>query len=96
MSDAVRDGDSSRTASPSGAALSGRSCALALRLGHHEACGEQCPFWEEGGAVVPAGCGLERILTADDWPPELAGRWLSIRDHEAERGTRQLLVQLLA
>lgn len=29
---------------------------------------------------LPAGCALERILGEGDWPVELAGRWLLIRE----------------
>ena len=96
MSDAVRDGDSSCTASPhlGGTTVGIRSCMLTGRLGRREACSDQCPLWEGGGAVVPAGCALERLLAAEDWPPALAGRWLRIRDHAADKGTRDLLSQL--
>ena len=53
---------------------------LSERLGRHEPCASECAFWEEGGAVLPAGCALERILPDDDWPPKLAERWLGIRN----------------
>ena len=57
-----------------------RKCMLNRRLGGNEPCTEDCPFWEAGGAIVDAGCALERILGEGDWPVELAGRWLRIRD----------------
>ena len=53
---------------------------LARRLGREEPCSSECAFWEDGGAVIPAGCALERILGEGDWPVELAERWLHIRD----------------
>ena len=53
---------------------------LARRLGREEPCTTDCAFWEDGGAVIPAGCALERILGEGDWPAELAGRWLLIRN----------------
>ena len=53
---------------------------LGRRLGRASACDEQCPFWEEGGAVAPPGCALERILPEEDWPTELAERWLRVRE----------------
>ena len=57
-----------------------RGCMLGRRVGRPRACSEQCPFWEAGGAVVAAGCALERILLEPEWPPELAERWLRVRD----------------
>ena len=57
-----------------------RSCMLARCAGFENACSERCPFWESGGAVLDAGCALERILPEPDWTPELAQHWLRIRD----------------
>ena len=35
---------------------------MKLTLGEVEACPQgACPFWEQGGAVLDAGCGLERL-----------------------------------
>ncbi len=59
--------------------MESRDCMLARRLGRPSACSEQCPFWETGGAVLAAGCALERILPESDWPPQLAARWLRLR-----------------
>ena len=56
-----------------------RECMLARRTGRPAPCREACPFWEQGGAVVAAGCALERIQPEKDWSPELAQRWLQIR-----------------
>lgn len=53
---------------------------LGHRLGRDEPCTQECPFWEPGGAVIDAGCALERILGEGDWPVEFAERWLRIRD----------------
>ncbi len=37
-------------------------CRMKLTLGEVEACPQgACPFWEHGGAVLEAGCGLERL-----------------------------------
>ena len=39
-----------------------RLCALQGAAGRVERCpGDACPFWEEGGAVVMAGCAIERL-----------------------------------
>ena len=58
-----------------------RVCMLARRLGQLRACTSECPFWEQGGAVLREGCALERILPEPDWTPELAARWLRLRDN---------------
>lgn len=39
-----------------------RLCALQDAAGRVETCpGARCPFWEEGGAALEAGCGIERL-----------------------------------
>jgi hypothetical protein len=39
-----------------------RFCSLATAIGHDEACPHAwCAFWEKGGAVVEAGCAIERL-----------------------------------
>lgn len=54
-------------------------CRIRLTLGDVEACLQgACPFWEEGGAVLDAGCGLER-LGLDLQRPDLAGHLLDLR-----------------
>ena len=60
--------------------MTSRGCMLARRSGKLLACSKQCPFWEAGGAVLPAGCALERIQPECEWTPELALRWLRLRD----------------
>jgi hypothetical protein len=51
-------------------------CALHHAEGTIEACpGSSCPFWEDGGAVVPAGCSFERLGLEFETRPGLA-RWL--------------------
>lgn len=61
-----------------------RLCVLQGTVGRTETCPrERCPFWEEGGAVIDAGCFLERVLPVEDWTPELAHRWLRIRSRVA-------------
>jgi hypothetical protein len=39
-----------------------RTCTLHLARGVREPCTEgRCAFWEAGGAVLPAGCLIERL-----------------------------------
>jgi len=48
-------------------------CRLHSALGRSESCpGPDCPFWEEGGAVVSAGCALERLALDVERRPQLA------------------------
>ena len=54
-------------------------CSLEYAAGRLELCDSSCVFWEHGGAVVDAGCLLERLLPREDWTPELAERWLYAR-----------------
>jgi hypothetical protein len=55
-------------------------CALHRTLGAVQACpGAACPFWEQGGAVLPSGCELER-LAVDVERPDLAEYLLEIRE----------------
>lgn len=63
-----------------------RRCMLARKVGVESACSERCPFWEEGGAVLSAGCALERIQPEREWTPELARRWLRLRERAADAG----------
>ena len=56
-----------------------RPCLLASFTGSPGACTAACVFWETGGAVLDAGCGLERLLPREDWTPSLARRWLKVR-----------------
>jgi hypothetical protein len=53
---------------------------LSRRVARTSPCSPECPFWEAGGAVVAAGCALERILPEAEWLPQLAERWLRVRD----------------
>jgi hypothetical protein len=57
---------------------------LARRTAQVRTCSDDCPFWEPGGAVLPAGCALERIQPEAEWTPELAQRWLRLRDRVGE------------
>lgn len=71
-------------------------CRITLTLEHVEACPEgACPFWEQGGAVIPAQCGLERLSLELD-RPDIARHFLELRQtlertrdererHEAQR-----------
>lgn len=64
--------------------------------GRSEACpGSRCPFWEPGGAVLDAGCFLERMLPREDWTPELAQRWLRTRARLAGQEEVRRLFYLL-
>ena len=61
-------------------------CRIKLALGEVEACpGGACPFWESGGALLDAGCSLERRgLDLDR--PDLAAYLVALRrDLEAAR-----------
>ncbi len=41
--------------------MTARTCRIRQALGEIEQCPESaCPFWEEGGALLDAGCALER------------------------------------
>lgn len=73
-------------------------CALHLSLGYIAECpGAWCPFWEQGGAVAPAGCRLER-LGLDLSDPGLAQHLLDLRralervqsEEEAEIARREI------
>jgi hypothetical protein len=57
-----------------------RTCMLAERAGSSEPCSDHCPF--RGGPRPDDGdvCMLERILPFEDWPKNLARRWLGLRD----------------
>jgi hypothetical protein len=55
-------------------------CLLSAAAGHAEACpGPACVFWEEGGAVAPAGCALERLGLELSRRPELTRVLLELR-----------------
>ena len=57
-----------------------RACALQDAAGRVEACpGSGCPFWEEGGAVLTAGCLLERLSLDLARRHELAQQLLELR-----------------
>ena len=60
-----------------------RFCSLATAVGHDETCPRAwCAFWEKGGAVVEAGCAIERLgLAVSD--PVIAAYLLDLR-HELE------------
>ena len=69
--------------------MTSRGCMLARRSGQMLACSERCPFWEAGGAVLPAVCALERIQPECEWTPELAFRWRRLRDRLGDADARQ-------
>ena len=69
----------SRTPAP--APSEARICPLHAALGRSKSCpGPRCPFWEEGGAVVPAGCALQRLALDLERRPQLAGALLGVLD----------------
>jgi hypothetical protein len=54
-------------------------CRIKLTLGDVEPCPEgACPFWEHGGAIVDAGCGLARLQVDVD-RPDLAAYLVDLR-----------------
>jgi hypothetical protein len=65
-------------------------CHIKLTLDETEACPEgACPFWEAGGAVIGAGCAIER-LGIDFRRPDLAAYLLELRGAlEAARDTTE-------
>lgn len=71
--------------------MNAKPCWLQDTLGRVERCPEsgRCPFWEVGGAVLEAGCLLERFLSRDDWTPELAHRWVALRQSLERPGRAQ-------
>lgn len=58
-----------------------RLCLLRRALGTNERCSDRCAFWEVGGAVLSAGCAVERIgLQFEvEQNPRLASGLLSVR-----------------
>ena len=54
-------------------------CRIKLTLDEIEACPEgACPFWERGGAVLEAQCGLERLSLEFD-RPDIARHFVELR-----------------
>jgi hypothetical protein len=57
-----------------------RRCILGLAVGALEACTlERCAFWEPGGAVVEAGCVIDR-LALDVRRPDVSAYLLQVRE----------------
>ena len=60
--------------------VSPKQCSLRAAIGERELCpGGACPFWEDGGAIVEAGCAIERLGIPIDRHPELAYHLLDRR-----------------
>jgi hypothetical protein len=60
--------------------VSPKQCSLRAAVGEHELCpGTACAFWEEGGAVVEAGCAIERLAIPVQQDPALARHLLDLR-----------------
>jgi len=80
-----------------------RLCQLQYRAGRIEPCpGADCPFWEEGGAALPAGCIFERLDLDLDERPGLVHALLQVRrgldqavTREDEEETRSLFYRLV-
>jgi hypothetical protein len=76
-------------------------CSLSVAVGNDTECPHAwCAFWEKGGAVVEAGCAIER-LGIDLRDPDLAAFLLEIRrelesarDAEAAEAARKRLALL--
>lgn len=65
-------------------------CALQYVEGRTEACRESaCAFWEEGGAVAPAGCLIQRLGIDLEARPELPRLLLRIRRKLERARTRR-------
>jgi hypothetical protein len=57
-----------------------RPCSLADGAGFVEVCwGPNCPFWEEGGALISAGCVVERLGLQVTANPRVARGLLHVR-----------------
>ena len=57
-----------------------RTCALQPAAACVEPCpAAACPFWEEGGAVLDAGCALERLSLDLPRRPGLVRQLLEVR-----------------
>lgn len=66
------------TAMPS--RVSSKKCNLHAALGENELCpGSECAFWEDGGAIVEAGCAIERLGVPIEQQSELAKQLLDVR-----------------
>jgi hypothetical protein len=78
-----------------------RFCSLAAAIGNDEGCPHAwCAFWEKGGAVVEAGCAIERLGLAFSEPSiaayllELRRELETARDAEAAEAARRHLTSL--
>jgi len=70
-----------------------KHCSLREAVGEHELCpGAACAFWEDGGAIVGAGCAIERLGVPVQRQADLARHLLELRVRveeartESERG----------
>lgn len=65
----------------------GALCPLQYAAGRVEACpGAACPFWEEGGAVVEAGCAVQRLGLPLEEGSDLVSWLLRVRTALREAG----------
>ncbi len=57
-----------------------KECTLRTAVGEREICpGADCAFWEPGGAVVEAGCAIERLAIPVQRNRDLARHLLDLR-----------------
>jgi hypothetical protein len=57
-----------------------KQCSLREAVGQREVCpGGRCAFWEDGGAVIEAGCEIERLAPPIARNRELARHLLELR-----------------
>ncbi len=60
--------------------VSPKKCSLHAAVGENVPCpGGDCAFWEDGGAIVEAGCAIERLGVPIDRRGELPRRLLDVR-----------------
>ena len=69
--------------------VSPKRCGLRAGIEEHELCpGPECPFWEEGGAILESGCAIERLGVPIARQPELAHLLLGLRTSIEEARTQ--------
>ena len=83
--------------------VSPKLCSLRTALGEREVCpGEDCAFWEHGGAVVESGCAIERLGVPVADRRDVARHLLDLRvqlerarDDQARRDAHRRFSELL-
>ena len=60
--------------------VTSKLCSLRDAVGERELCpGADCAFWEEGGAVLEAGCAVERLGVPVERQRDLGRHLLELR-----------------